>query len=272
MDIQVAAASYSLATGKAANIRVYWAPNEPGAIAKAVRQATQDGCDTCSISWGADEGIWKSWTTSDVDYVDDMEDAASEAVKAGMTVFAASGDNDFSDGGSNPANVDVPSSCPSVVGCGGTTKTRSSETVWNDDPGQSNGEGTGGGYSDYFPPPMWQSRAPQIGQVPARRMVPDVAANARSQHRLQHLCPRRVQQLRWNQCCRTTLCGPFCCSRAKACAACCTNSMGAFRVLHRHHDRRKRPVSSGDWPRSLHRPWSADCIKAYSSIRPIDGS
>jgi kumamolisin len=178
MDIQVAAAAYSIATGKAANIRVYWAPNQPGAIAKAVRQATTDGCDTCSISWGADEGIWKGWATSDQDFIEDMEDAAKAASSAKMIVFAAAGDNDSSDGGSNPANVDVPSSCPSVVGCGGTTKTRSSETVWNNDPGQSNGQGTGGGYSDYFGPPAWQAKAPQIGQDPPRRMVPDVAGNA----------------------------------------------------------------------------------------------
>jgi kumamolisin len=178
MDIQVAAAAYSIATGKPANIRVYWAPNQPGAIAKAVRQAIRDGCDTCSISWGADEGIWKGWTTSDIDYVEDMENAASEAAKAGMIVFAASGDNDARDGGSDPANVDVPSSCPSVIGCGGTTKTRNAEIVWNNDPGKSDGEGTGGGYSDYFAPPAWQARAPQIGQDPPRRMVPDVAANA----------------------------------------------------------------------------------------------
>ena len=178
MDIQVAAAAYSIATGKAADIRVYWAPNRPGAIAKAVRQAVADGCDTCSISWGADEGIWKGWSTSDQHYIADMEDAAKTAAAAGMIVFAASGDNDANDGGSNPANVDVPSSCPSVVGCGGTTKTRSDEKVWNNTPGKSDGDGTGGGYSDYFAPPAWQANAPQNGQDPPRRMVPDVAANA----------------------------------------------------------------------------------------------
>jgi kumamolisin len=177
MDIQVAAATYFLATGKAATIRVYWAANPPGTIAEAVRRAA-DECDTFSISWGADEAIWKGWATSDKDFVEDMEDAAKEAAAKGMIVFAASGDNNSSDGGSSPANVDVPSSCPSVVGCGGTTKTLLSETVWNNDPGQSSGEGTGGGYSDYFAPPAWQAGAPQIGQNPPRRMVPDVAANA----------------------------------------------------------------------------------------------
>ena len=48
-----------------------------------------------------------------------MESAALAATQAGMVVFAASGDNDSSDGGQTPANVDVPSACPHVIGCGG---------------------------------------------------------------------------------------------------------------------------------------------------------
>ncbi len=55
MDIEVAAAAYSLATGQPAQIRMYWAFNRPGGIADAVRRATADGCSVCSISWGADE-------------------------------------------------------------------------------------------------------------------------------------------------------------------------------------------------------------------------
>jgi kumamolisin len=110
-----------------------------------------------------------------------MESTASTATAAGMIVFAASGDNDSSDGGQTPANVDVPSSCPHVVGCGGTNKTATTETVWNDNPGQTDGEGTGGGYSTIFP-----VQAFQIGAPPAPagttagtgRMVPDVAADA----------------------------------------------------------------------------------------------
>ena len=92
-----------------------------------------------------------------------------------MVVFAASGDNDSSDGEPTPANVDLPSSAPNVVGCGGTKKTQTDETVWNDDPGQTDGEGTGGGYSTLFTPmPSWQAGAPNG----PGRMVPDVAANA----------------------------------------------------------------------------------------------
>jgi len=98
-----------------------------------------------------------------------------------MVVFAASGDNDSSDGGSTPANVDAPASCPHVVGCGGTNKTAAAETVWNDNPGQTNGEGTGGGYSTVFPVQAFQIGAPPAPantQYGKGRMVPDVAGAA----------------------------------------------------------------------------------------------
>lgn len=165
LDIQVAAAAYYVATGKPATIRVYWAND----IAIAVRAAAKDGCDVCSISWGADEANWGKAAA------DDMEAAAQEAAHAGMTIFAASGDNDSSDGGPTAANVDLPAGCPHIIGCGGTNKTRSFEVVWNDAPGNASGDGTGGGYSTLFAMPTWQ-----IGHAPAGtgRMVPDVAACA----------------------------------------------------------------------------------------------
>jgi kumamolisin len=164
LDIQVAGAAYYVATGKPATIRMYWAQD----IATAVNAATKDGCDVCSISWGADEALWAA---SDLQ---NMEAAVTAATQAGMAVFAASGDNDSSDGGPNPANVDAPASCPHVVGCGGTSKTDTTETVWNNDPGQTSGEGTGGGFSTVFPVQPWQAGAPNG----PGRMVPDVAGDA----------------------------------------------------------------------------------------------
>jgi kumamolisin len=173
LDIQVAGASYAVATGKAANIRVYWSQD----ITKAIIAATSDGCDVCSISWGADEA---SWGAADGDA---LEQAAIAATNAGMVVFAASGDNDSSDGGPGRANVDLPASAPHVIGCGGTRATRKKdatppqigeEDVWNNDPGKTTGEGTGGGYSTLFPMPSWQAGAPHG----PGRMVPDVAADA----------------------------------------------------------------------------------------------
>lgn len=167
LDIQVAGAAYYAATGKPATIRVYWALD----IATAVRAAAKDGCDVCSISWGADESNWGASAAAD------MEAAATEATSAGMIVFAASGDNDSSDGGPTPANVDLPASAPHVVGCGGTNKTATSESVWNNNPGKSNGEGTGGGFSTLFPVQSWQVGAPAAPNG-LGRMVPDVSANA----------------------------------------------------------------------------------------------
>lgn len=171
LDIEVAGAAYFAATGKPATIRVYWSQD----IASAVQNATADGCDVCSISWGADEANWGAAAAQQ------MEAAATAATGAGMVVFAASGDNDSGDGGSTPANVDVPSSCPHVVGCGGTNKTATEETVWNDNPGQTNGQGTGGGYSTIFPVQAFQIGAPAPPAdttAGTGRMVPDVCADA----------------------------------------------------------------------------------------------
>lgn len=169
LDIQVAAAAFYAATGRAATLRIYWAQD----IALAVRAAAKDGCDVCSISWGADEADWGLAAAND------MEAAAIEATAAGMVVFAASGDNDSGDGGDGgaKANVDLPAGCPHVIGCGGTYKSRSAETVWNNNPGKATGSGGGGGFSTFFPKVPWQLGAP----TPPKnlgRLVPDISANA----------------------------------------------------------------------------------------------
>ena len=175
LDVQVAAASYYIATGKPAQIRVYWATD----IAPAVAAAARDGCTVCSISWGLDE---QSFTAAGCQ---SMEAAAIAATASGMTIFAAAGDNDSSDGGPGPANVDCPGSCPHVISCGGTSKTRQQETVWDNNPGVTNGEGTGGGFSTVFGSQNWQIGAPQApvhihgDKHPGMgRMVPDVTACA----------------------------------------------------------------------------------------------
>jgi kumamolisin len=173
LDIQIAGASYFAATGKPAIIRVYWAGNTVNAISQSITRAAADGCDTCSISWGADEANWGNAAAMQ------LEAAAAAAVGAGMIVFAAAGDNDSSDGGPTAANVDLPASAPHVIGCGGTTRPHSPsavkpEIVWNQSPGNANGEGTGGGFSTIFPVSPWMAGAPSG----PGRMVPDLAANA----------------------------------------------------------------------------------------------
>jgi subtilase family serine protease len=173
LDIQAAAASYWVATGKAPVIHMYWAPNAGDSIEAATTQAAKDGCDVFSWSWGSDEAQTGAKTCRS------MESAVVNALHStGMVVVAASGDNDSGDGGPTPANVDSPASCPHVIACGGTRKVGATflprtETVWNDNPGRTHGDGTGGGFSTVFPMPIWMSGAPHGG-----RMVPDLAANA----------------------------------------------------------------------------------------------
>ncbi|HEX4147110.1 MAG TPA: S53 family peptidase [Pirellulales bacterium] len=167
LDIQVAAAAYFYATGQIPTIKVFWAKNDFRSFPPVFKAASDAGCDVLSISWGADEARWSQIPGS----AQLAEDAARAATAAGCILFASAGDN--SSGDSDPgANVDLPSGCPHVIGCGGTTKTTFSEVVWGN--GNPSGNGTGGGYSDSFPPQSWQ-----IGAPPGPgRMVPDVAANA----------------------------------------------------------------------------------------------
>jgi kumamolisin len=168
LDIQVAAAAYFFCTGQLPQINVFFAPNAFNAFPAVINAAVAAGCDVLSISWGADEAAWSA------DEANQVEDAAQAATDSGCVLFASSGDNSSGDGAPG-ANVDMPSSCPHVIGCGGTTKTAFSEVVWGN--GTTNGEGTGGGYSVLFAPQDFQLNAPPSPGQPGR-MVPDVAADA----------------------------------------------------------------------------------------------
>ena len=168
LDIQCAGGAYALATGKPANIFMVW------------------GSDIAAC----------------------LTFAAAHA-HGPVLPFAASGDNNSSDGGPTPANVDCPASCPSVIGCGGTSKPLNGpEVVWNDNPGSTDGSGTGGGYSTIFAAEPWQlnippapkakhhgpsSRALHHGDATLGRMVPDVAANADPQTGYQIVLDGKVQ-------------------------------------------------------------------------------
>jgi Subtilase family len=179
LDIQLAGAAYAVATNKPATVVIYWTRN----LTAGLVAATADKCDVYCITWGADEQTWGRAAA------DAFNAAAKAAIDIGMIIVAASGDNDSSDGGPTPSNVDFPASSPYVIGCGGTSlvkppkgadgqkaadKKLRDEKVWNDDPGDPNGDGTGGGFSEFFSIPNWQ-----LGTMQATmRMVPDVAAHA----------------------------------------------------------------------------------------------
>jgi kumamolisin len=112
-----------------------------------------------------------------------LDAACQSAAALGVTITAASGDNGSSDGVTDGKNhVDFPSSSPHVLACGGTNLQGSgssitSETVWNEQP---QGGATGGGVSNVFTLPSWQSKAkvPAPANPAGGRGVPDVAGDA----------------------------------------------------------------------------------------------
>lgn len=167
LDMQYAAGLYSAGwvTPRAAVIRVYFAPNTEDGFASVYDAARKDGCDVLSWSWGGPEDQWSAAGAAA------MAAAAKAARAAGMTLPAASGDNDSGDG--NPApTTDLPACLPDSLGCGGTTKPATGvEGVWND--GQN---GTGGGASKLYTRPAYQTGEPS--NLPAGRIVPDVASVA----------------------------------------------------------------------------------------------
>ncbi len=177
LDIEVVGA---IATG--ANIAVYFAPNTDQGFIDAITDAVHDTTrkpSVVSISWGGPEDSWTQQSQTA------MNAALQDAATLGVTVTVASGDNGSTDGaGDRKLHVDFPAASPYALACGGTTlkgsgKNISSEVVWNE---TANKEGaTGGGVSNVFPVPTYQSSAgvpkqPQTGF--GGRGVPDVAGDA----------------------------------------------------------------------------------------------
>lgn len=176
LDIEVAG---SIAYG--ANIVVYFAPNTDQGFIDAITDAVHDTTNKpsiISISWGGPEDSWTSQSQTA------MNAALQDAAALGVTVAVACGDNGSSDGvGDGKLHTDFPACSPYSLACGGTTlagsgNTITSETVWNE---IANNEGaTGGGVSNVFPLPSYQSAAgvpaqPETGF--AGRGTPDVAGD-----------------------------------------------------------------------------------------------
>ena len=176
LDIEVSA---SVAPG--ANIVVYFTPNTDQGFIDAVSTAVHDTKNqpsVISISWGAAESGWTAQAMTAFDA------ACQSAAALGITITVAAGDNGSTDGVTGGQNhVDFPASSPHVLGCGGTKlqgsgSTISSEVVWNE---LATNEGaTGGGVSNVFPLPSWQSgsRVPKPTNSAGGRGVPDVSGDA----------------------------------------------------------------------------------------------
>ncbi|HEX4787663.1 MAG TPA: S53 family peptidase [Actinospica sp.] len=175
LDIEVAGA---LAPGSA--LSVYFAPNTDQGFADAVSDAAHATTTptAISISWG---GAEESWTAQSMQV---LNSACADAVALGITVLAAAGDTGSADSDTDGrSHCDFPSSSPYVLSCGGTRLTLDSagaiaeEVVWDD----SASSATGGGVSDVYPLPAWQTNAGVPDNADSGkpgRGVPDVAGNA----------------------------------------------------------------------------------------------
>lgn len=160
-----------------ARIVVYFAGNTIQSLVGAINQAIFDNANrpqVLSVSWGSAEMFWSASAR------DAMQAVLADAKRLNVTVLFAAGD-ELATGGldDGKAHVWFPASSPYVLSCGGTRPaagTGDEEVVWND--GSS---GTGGGISDVFPVPAYQTNLPlpaSVNDGARRRGVPDVAAAA----------------------------------------------------------------------------------------------
>lgn len=173
LDAQLQAAVWSYCTGTPANITACIGPNSGVGIADVTSALVAAGCKVITWSWGAPIS---QWTASDLAVT---RAAFADAAKAGVMVFAASGDNSLDDGTRTPT-VDYPCADVNVWAVGGTRLVLAadgsiaSEMAWGD--GRPGDEGGGGGFDPSTPAPTWQQ-----GVIPAGspgRGCPDSSANA----------------------------------------------------------------------------------------------
>jgi kumamolisin len=172
LDIEVAGCLAPDAT-----FMVYFAPNTDEGFHEAISEAMNHPthpATVISISWGGPEDAWSSQA------IQAVSDVIEEASAKGIPVTVAAGDNGASDGESGAYHVDFPGSSPGSLTCGGTSlvasrESISQETVWND--GGDSAGATGGGVSQVFPKPSWQSKVnvPVSPDGHPGRGVPDVA-------------------------------------------------------------------------------------------------
>ena len=177
LDIEVVGAIASKA-----KIAVYFAPNTDQGFLDAITTAVHDNVrkpSVVSISWGSAESTWTAQALTSFDQ------AFQDAAVLGVSICVAAGDDGSTDNVTDgAAHVDFPASSPNVLACGGTRLESSAgkitkEVVWNH--GAGNGA-TGGGVSDHFPLPAYQSAAKvPVSVNPTHfkgRGVPDISGDA----------------------------------------------------------------------------------------------
>jgi kumamolisin len=176
LDIKVAGA-----VAPKAKIAVYFALLTDDGFLAALNAALHDDVrnpSVISISWGSAEDFQTEQLRKA------LQEALIDASMLGVTVCCSAGDLGSSDlppsHQDRHPHVHFPASLPLVLACGGTTlrgsgTTITSEVVWN-----AAGLATGGGVSNCFPRPRYQSDCdiPKSPKDKVGRGVPDVAGDA----------------------------------------------------------------------------------------------
>lgn len=180
MDVEIAAC---LAPG--AKIVVYFAKNQSSNILKAFRRAIHDHINkpsVISMSWGTLE---ENFSRRDANA---LNNALKEAASLNITLLCSSGDLGSSGKANQEGeNVQLPAASPYILAVGGSQPHIEDnvilhEDVWKQDQemaGQLFHGSSGGGFSEVFPMPSYQSTVFPIKFAQTKkRGIPDVSANA----------------------------------------------------------------------------------------------
>ena len=177
LDIEVVAAM----APKASQI-VYEGPNSTQGVNDTYNKIVTDNkAQITTISWGECE------TASGASELQTLDTIFKQGAAQGIAMFAASGDSGAYDCNDTNLAVDSPAGDPYITGVGGTNLQVSngaygSESVWSnptDTQRSPKGSGGGGGLSNTFKEPSWQTGPGVTNQYSnGNREVPDVSANA----------------------------------------------------------------------------------------------
>lgn len=179
LDIEVAASACPMAT-----INVYFSRFDEQGWVDALDQAIRDQPTVISVSWGLAEDD-PQWSQGAIQAI---SDSLHQAALVGITVCVASGDDGSSDQILDGlAHLDFPAASPYALAVGGTSFTLAAnkiagEVAWKQGDGRraDGGGSTGGGVSQLFARPAWQTVSiPSVNPHPLDgRVAPDVAALA----------------------------------------------------------------------------------------------
>jgi subtilase family serine protease len=177
LDIEVVAAM----APKASQI-VYEGPNTTQGVNDTYNKIVTDNkAQAMTVSWGECE------TASGDSELQTLDSIFKQGAAQGISMYAAAGDSGAYDCSDTNLAVDSPASDPYITGVGGTNLQLNggaygSESVWSDPTDTQNspeGSGGGGGISNTFAQPSWQTGPGVSNQYSnGNREVPDVSADA----------------------------------------------------------------------------------------------